>query len=491
VAGLLAGCNGGDHHPAPSRTTGAATVRLVTPVELGEPQRPAVEFHHAVHVTALEREGCDACHDRDEKKRVLPWLVRMEAAEDLDQVMESYHDKCIGCHQDRLDRDLRAGPVQCGLCHLELEPATSEWREIRWDYSLHARHVISEGNKCDGCHHVKDESGAGRKVYKQGAESACRDCHGESGQEKRPSLRDASHLMCVNCHLARDGGKTGPSRCKGCHDAGQLGRIEQLATVPRLMRGQKDQIWVHTEGGKLNLVPFDHEAHEPRTRSCSDCHHRTLDACGKCHTRAPGEQGGYVSLEQAYHASGSARSCVGCHQARIEQRADCWGCHHLLVDVPSRQACRICHSGPRPEQQGTESPAEALAKLPPGLAAYSMEGFPDKVVIQGLANEFKPSVVPHKDVAAYFDGVIGKSALASRFHGHNRVPCAACHHRGPAGERPPPCGSCHHASVPDPLRDKPELKVAYHRQCIGCHLIMGVGTACADCHARADGGEKP
>jgi hypothetical protein len=61
--------------------------------------------------------------------------------------------------------------------------------------------------------------------------------------------------------------------------------------------------------------------------------------------------------------------------------------------------------------------------------------------------------------------------------------CVGCHHHSPAGARPPPCRSCH-SQAADATRDRPGLKAAYHRQCLGCHIDMGVSKqGCTDCHA--------
>ena len=49
------------------------------------------------------------------------------------------------------------------------------------------------------------------------------------------------------------------------------------------------------------------------------------------------------------------------------------------------------------------------------------------------------------------------------------------------GERPPTCRSCHSREA-DPVDDKPGLKAAYHRQCMGCHEQMDLKVGCEDCH---------
>jgi formate-dependent nitrite reductase cytochrome c552 subunit len=49
--------------------------------------------------------------------------------------------------------------------------------------------------------------------------------------------------------------------------------------------------------------------------------------------------------------------------------------------------------------------------------------------------------------------------------------------------RPPACRSCH-AAMNEATVDRPGIKVAFHRQCIGCHIAMGIAKqGCTDCHA--------
>jgi hypothetical protein len=62
--------------------------------------------------------------------------------------------------------------------------------------------------------------------------------------------------------------------------------------------------------------------------------------------------------------------------------------------------------------------------------------------------------------------------------------CATCHHHSEAGQTPS-CNECHGASSGSKESDIPELKDAYHRQCMGCHREMDMGpTGCAECHTK-------
>jgi hypothetical protein len=59
--------------------------------------------------------------------------------------------------------------------------------------------------------------------------------------------------------------------------------------------------------------------------------------------------------------------------------------------------------------------------------------------------------------------------------------CSMCHHYNPPG-RVIPCSDCHEASRKRADISKPDLKGAYHRQCIDCHRSWGGSVKCESCH---------
>jgi hypothetical protein len=136
-----------------------------------------------------------------------------------------------------------------------------------------------------------------------------------------------------------------------------------------------------------------------------------------------------------------------------------------------------------------EPPAPVEASLD-ALPATS-DDFPETVVIEALVNTYEASKLPHAKIVAKLDGFVRASSLAEHFHGDTATLCSGCHHNSPAGTRPPPCRACH-AETADPVRDRPGLKAAYHRQCVGCHIAMALPQqGCTDCHAeRSKGGES-
>jgi hypothetical protein len=450
------------------------------PGKLGTPQRALVEFPHGIHTVALSNEGCLTCHAFDQAKRLIPGLAGDAA--DMDAYMNFFHDQCTGCHQKRAGE--KTGPVTCGECHVERPGAVVSTRSpMRFDYSLHYRHVRAEGDDCSGCHHVYDEE---RKnlVYRKGSEDACNVCHLQQEAEGQTSLRTAVHTDCVSCHLQRKerGEKHGPSLCAGCHAAPAQNEIGKIDNPPPPDRGQPDGMWIAAKGATARAVLFDHRLHQTQADSCSACHHQSIGKCDECHSLATRPEGGGISLEQAYHMPGSAWSCVGCHKQR-SGRGQCAGCHRALAQVPGQAACEVCHRGPLPEE-----PEKTVVPLPPvrpeGLPQVGPE-FPEEVEIGVLAQKYEPSRFPHKKIVAALDQGVQESRLARRFHQKTGTLCAGCHHHSPPDTRVPSCRSCH-STAAHPEKDLPDLTAAYHRQCIGCHQAIGhQAQGCTDCHQEA------
>jgi DnaJ-class molecular chaperone len=111
------------------------------------------------------------------------------------------------------------------------------------------------------------------------------------------------------------------------------------------------------------------------------------------------------------------------------------------------------------------------------------DAFPDEVVISVLAKDYEPVKLPHRKIVAKLDAGVRGSSLAASFHGTTARMCEGCHHHAPAEEATASCRACHGEAAVASV-DRPGLKVAYHRQCIGCHQAMGINKqGCTDCHA--------
>ena len=59
--------------------------------------------------------------------------------------------------------------------------------------------------------------------------------------------------------------------------------------------------------------------------------------------------------------------------------------------------------------------------------------------------------------------------------------CQMCHHYNPPG-RVIPCSDCHEATRQRTDLSKPDLKGAYHQQCMNCHRAWSGKTECVSCH---------
>ncbi len=489
LAGLLfipAGCE--TEQPQP-RIVGSDNIVLAWPDSFDPRQRPPVEFPHAKHAGQPNQLGCNECHLTDANGGLNPRLKYPLDISDSDAYTSDYHDLCIGCHQERLDEGKITGPVDCGQCHSHKSPPVTRWTEMHLDYSLHYRHIKSMGNNCESCHHCYDEDQK-RLYYKKGEENSCEDCHQDTDQGNTLSWKNAAHTQCVGCHLQRKEHeqKAGPSECAGCHDQQERAKIEKLEKVPRLDRKQPDRVWICNESASSGSVPFNHEVHEHLTSSCSTCHHHTMKSCDECHTPAGDPSGGGITLYQAYHMPNSALSCVGCHQKETS-KAGCAGCHKQMEAPPGEHSCTICHSGPPADKVSGEPPAELFNQVRLNdLPKASENAFPENIVLDIAGEEYKPARFPHLKMVEKLDRLARDSKLAARFHGSTNTLCSGCHHHMlPNQVQPSSCRSCH-GNKPNPLLDIPDIKAAYHRQCLDCHQSMGIKKAmgCTDCHEKAD-----
>jgi hypothetical protein len=486
IAALSVGSAETDSEP---RRLSPSTIVMDDMAAIEYMERPLVEFDHAAHVDALKDEGCDGCHPMEDGE-LLPELASTHGVDGKNELIDSFHETCVGCHIERSKLARPAGPVTCGECHVRRPESVSDRAAISFDYSLHARHALAFPEKCEQCHHIWDEAQQ-KLVYVKGQEDACRSCHGVVDEKDTPSLENASHRDCISCHLSRREAEleAGPVHCVGCHDTEHQRSIQRLddAEIPRLVRGQPDTLWIVDDAARTKVVAFDHKGHEPKTSSCSTCHHQSMKSCGECHSLLGSNEGGGVTMAQAYHRADSMYSCVGCH-AREARQQECIGCHERTTSMPTERTCAVCHVGPLARPEVAEMPVPAsvdveLAPLPPISDAY-----PETVEIDTLLDRYEATKLPHAKIVARLDAAVRDSGLARRFHGDAETLCAGCHHHAPAGARPAPCRACHGES--SATRDMPDLKAAYHRQCMGCHAVMGIkAQKCTDCHEERGGAD--
>ncbi len=490
---FAAGCNGST--PLEERMIGAGIIPLRLPDTLGPLQRPVVEFDHPKHTAALKQKGCTACHLEDQDGKLSAKMGRLEDGADRTALMELYHQRCLGCHTEQAQQKQPTGPLACGECHRQQGKASSSWEPSTFDYALHDRHIKATketADTCGTCHTTYDEQKK-EMVYQEGVAGGAGDYHGAKDAPTRAALRKVAHQTCIGCHLKNEQKSldSGPTGCEGCHAQRKEKEAPKTKVIAKIVSNQPEWSWIHAPGATSALVAFDHKGHAQEAPFCSTCHHQTVRACKDCHTLTGDKKGGGVTLEMAYHAPGATQSCVGCH-SKVLQQQDCAGCHAQIRSSASDSSCKTCHGGPMPvHREGkitlpTSMPGvypimPELAELP-----AASEAFPEEVIIDGLVDKYQASKFPHRKIVARLDQAARKSTLASRFHGSAEVLCSGCHHHSPVGERPPPCKSCH-LDQAHSTKDKPSLKVAYHRQCLGCHQQMKLPqTGCTDCHAKAD-----
>jgi hypothetical protein len=468
----------------------------------GALDRPPVRFPHDLHTEALSKRGmgCTVCHPARDDGDLSLLFERLGAVPD-GALEDLYHDRCIGCHSDTESAGLKSGPVACGDCHRKDPVYTSSLKPYGFDKSLHYRHIKAYKDKCDPCHHIYDEK-ADKLVYVEGREDPCRDCHRKQTEGNRSSFRVAAHQSCVNCHLKvsseRPDARVGPLTCHGCHDAQSQMAVEVVENPPRLKRGQPDFVLLSApedelESSKLNTVPFSHKDHELATNTCRTCHHDRLAACGKCHSLAGKDEGDGVTLQQAMHRTTSDHSCIGCHMEEKFQ-PQCAGCHDLMEQGRlSEHACTICHSGPPPENlaaaEARPMTMDDFRPAPEQLTlSYAADEIPDTVTVRALSQRYPNVRWPHRKVVLTLSNHISKSKIATHFHGNADVVCQGCHHHGSIDRKQALCENCHGKPFRESALLVPGLKGAYHRQCLGCHLSMGLQTVtnCRVCHGDVD-----
>ncbi len=479
----------------------ADIIRIDSMKVFGKMDRRPVFFLHQKHTEALESQDkdCSACHLSENNVRSNKYM-RLEDTS-RQEVMDIYHDNCIGCHRETAAAKQKSGPVVCGECHVPHPGVVSSWQPIGMDNSLHYRHSKAQDNKCGACHH--EYNAATKKLfYAEGKEGTCRYCHRDVKEDNRDSLRTVSHIACISCHqknMAKNE-NAGPITCGGCHDPAQQKLIEVVQNVPRMKRNQPDFVFVKTSKAeaedsnppkRMKLVPFNHKAHEGYNATCRSCHHASLSACVECHTIQGSKEGDYVKLEQAMHRLKAQQSCMGCHDRKLQDRA-CAGCHTSFEKKRQQDplACQNCHQaeiipGEMSSNQAQRA-AKALEVRDSTTKMYADQFIPETVVIDSLSEKYEPVKLPHRKIVNALYNGIKDNKLANYFHHEKGTMCQGCHHNSPAAKNPPKCGNCHGRpfSQKDPF--KPGLMAAYHRQCMECHKEMGiekpVATDCTACH---------
>lgn len=464
----------------------------------GDLQEPSVQFYHDLHTETLEKENtdCSLCHKSVDNK-LSPKFMRV-TDDNKQEVMDIYHNNCIGCHEKTEEE---TGPVICRDCHTKKTADVSSRQPMGFDNSLHFRHTDSLENKCERCHHEYNKE-TDKLFYAKGKESSCRYCHKKEKVGKDTGFQNAAHSACIACHLTMVENKktTGPVKCGGCHDLKQQELIRKVKPAPRINRKQPDFVMIKTGDetpdnpvtNRMNFVPFNHKGHEQSNNDCRVCHHKALNSCSSCHSVEGKNEGGYVNLENAMHNPAATQSCKGCHNIKKQDQA-CLGCHSFITENNKNDeiSCTVCHVE-LPESMKGEEPDKAMAKdlLANRLVTSAMftdADIPEKIIIGKLSQRYEATEFPHRKIVNTLMHDIKDNKLASIFHNEQGLVCKGCHHNIPITKKPSGCAVCHEVAMDKKGTVKPRLKGAYHIQCMECHDDMKIGkTGCTDCHIKKE-----
>ncbi len=482
----------------------------------GKLEKSPVQFLHDAHTKALAQKNlsCDTCHIT-KNDRIHSKFKRLEDT-NRTEVMNVYHEGCISCHGEMTIAKEKTGPIDCDDCHSEKNKYSSSRQPMGFDKSLHFSHSQVSKNKCEQCHHEYNETKK-ELFYKKGKEGTCRYCHEKKTIDNRISMRQASHLACINCHIdtvAKEKGQvTPPITCSQCHDPLEQKRFKKKKrkkqmVIPRMDRNQPDVVLLKAtpkniksdeKRNWMDFVPFDHKNHEVSNETCRTCHHKSLQPCNECHTLSGLSTkltGGSSNLEKAMHKINSTRSCIGCHNER-KQENNCAGCHAPMgkTNKMKEDACIKCHSVPVQNIPNTPNPDGEIVLARSALRSalrsgqkmdnvYKKDDIPKIVTIKSLSKKYEAVQFPHRQVVNAIENRIKDNSLSDYFHNGKETICQGCHHNSPTSVKPPQCESCHSKQWNEDTPLKPGILGAYHQQCMGCHKKMDIKKpiGCTECH---------
>ncbi len=487
----------------------------------GDLEQPPVLFLHDLHTKTLEKEekNCSLCHLDDKHYLSIKFMRLKNSGKNIIKTL--FHDNCQKCHQEMAASQKKAGPVDCKGCHSEKPSIIRSIHPFDFDKSLHFRHTKRNKNRCDFCHHKYDESSKTLYFYKKKyivrrmpekkawtsfiSDGTCRYCHGQTKDINRLSMKDVSHITCIECHRKSDKAKksAGPVDCSGCHDEKKIKLIKKEENVPRRNLKQPDTtiVSLNTQDeeikNRLNLVPFNHKSHEEYNDTCRVCHHARLNKCSSCHTLSGSEDGNNVALQQAMHQAETKRSCIGCHKMMAGDKS-CAGCHAFGDKHQSQKisSCHSCHRtqlpvNAKPEDQDQRqqvkekiTTAFLLDSGKPVASPLKGKSIPSKVVIKHLTEKYGPVEFPHLQIVKKIAENIKNNKIANYFHTETTTLCQGCHHHSPGSTTPPDCRNCHGRPFDERSPIRPGIKGAYHKRCMGCHDEMEIKSpnGCTECH---------
>lgn len=129
--------------------------------------------------------------------------------------------------------------------------------------------------------------------------------------------------------------------------------------------------------------------------------------------------------------------------------------------------CSTCHSCEIPTK---ENPCLISCPREHMIMKHSPEEGPNVITMDEM-----------KEISDLYTPVIFSHKLHAEMAGMSSG-CSMCHHYNPPG-KVIACSNCHEVSRQRTDISKPDLKGAYHRQCINCHGTWVGSINCTDCHA--------
>lgn len=145
------------------------------------------------------------------------------------------------------------------------------------------------------------------------------------------------------------------------------------------------------------------------------------------------------------------------------------------TDANDELVCSQCHACEKPSMHDTCLKPCYRHMVRSQASDHSLSEAPDSVWLDELAAEHLPIMFDHKPHAR-MAGMKGD--------------CAGCHHYSPKGKIPA-CRTCHPKDASTANYAQPDLKTAYHQQCLGCHSQWANEALCDVCHPQPANGNAP
>jgi hypothetical protein len=146
--------------------------------------------------------------------------------------------------------------------------------------------------------------------------------------------------------------------------------------------------------------------------------------------------------------------------------------HRLSPEL--RNQCAMCHTCTAPTKSNPCLITCPRVKESTGI--YTPADGPGVVLMNKMTGQYGPVVFGHRSHAQ----------MAEMSGG-----CNGCHHYNDTSLKILPCKTCHPAERKRQNIDIPDLKAAYHRQCLACHRQWNGSPECSTCHLEKADGKTP